>query len=213
MFFAMLMGMANPIPTLPPDGEKMAALGALAQRFRYAAVDAREIPFAAQSFDGVIANHMLYHVQNRTQALEEIRRVLLPGGVLAQGRLFDTLALSEGSSAVVLGDIDEVTLEDTLAELVEKYRKSASKLAAWLENAIPEGLTVFQAPENHRRRLRTTNMCENLNLQIKRRTRVASLFPNEASLLRLVSAILMETSEEWETSRKYLTLEYDQLPN
>jgi transposase-like protein len=56
-------------------------------------------------------------------------------------------------------------------------------------------------------------MIERLNREIKRRTRVASLFPNEASLLRLVSAILMETSEEWETSRKYLTLEYDQLPN
>jgi transposase-like protein len=64
-----------------------------------------------------------------------------------------------------------------------------------------------------RRRLRSTNMVERLNREIKRRTRVASLFPNEASLLRLVSAILMETSEEWETSRKYLTLEYDLLPN
>ena len=68
-------------------------------------------------------------------------------------------------------------------------------------------------PDALRRRLRTTNMLERLNREIKRRTRVASLFPNEASLLRLVSAILMETSEEWETSRKYLTLEYDLLPN
>ena len=57
------------------------------------------------------------------------------------------------------------------------------------------------------------DMLERLNREIKRRTRVASLFPNEASLLRLVSAILMETSEEWETGRKYLTLEYDLLPN
>ena len=101
---------------------------------------------------------------------------------------------------------DRAKAEERLAELVEKYRKSASRLAAWLENAIPEGLTVFQAPENHRRRLRTTNMCENLNLQIKRRTRVAGLFPNEASVLRIVTAILMETSEEWETGRAYLSL-------
>ena len=49
-------------------------------------------------------------------------------------------------------------------------------------------------------------MSENLNLQIKRRTRVAGLFPNEASVLRLVTAILMETSEEWETGRAYLSL-------
>lgn len=101
---------------------------------------------------------------------------------------------------------DRPRAEQRLAELVEKYRKSASKLAAWLEQAIPEGLTVFQAPETHRRRLRTSNASENLNLQIKRRTRVATLFPNEASVLRLVTAILMETSEEWETGRAYLSL-------
>ena len=57
-----------------------------------------------------------------------------------------------------------------------------------------------------RKRLRTSNMCENLNHQIKRRTRVAGLFPNENSVLRLVTAILMETSEEWETGKSYLTL-------
>jgi len=72
---------------------------------------------------------------------------------------------------------------------------------------------MFMLPYALRRRLRTTNMIERLNGEIKRRTRVAPLFPNEASLLRLVSAILMETSEEWETGRKYLTLEYDLLPN
>jgi transposase-like protein len=96
---------------------------------------------------------------------------------------------------------------------VEKYRSKAPRLSSWMEDNIPEGFTVFTLPYAMRRRLRTTNMIERLNREIKRRTRVASLFPNEASLLRLVSAILMETSEEWETSRKYLTLEYDQLPN
>ena len=96
---------------------------------------------------------------------------------------------------------------------VEKYRSKAPRLSAWMEENIPEGFTVFRLPYALRRRLRTTNMLERLNREIKRRTRVASLFPNEASLLRLVSAILMETSEEWETSRKYLILEYDLLPN
>jgi len=96
---------------------------------------------------------------------------------------------------------------------VEKYSSKAPRLSSWMEENIPEGFTVFMLPYAMRRRLRTTNMIERLNREIKRRTRVASLFPNEASLLRLVSAILMETSEEWETSRKYLTLEYDQLPN
>ena len=96
---------------------------------------------------------------------------------------------------------------------VESYRSKAPRLSSWMEENVPEGFTVFMLPYGMRPRLRTTNMLERLNREIKRRTQVASLFPNEASLLRLVSAILMETSEEWETSRKYLTLEYDLLPN
>jgi transposase-like protein len=96
---------------------------------------------------------------------------------------------------------------------VAKYQSKAPRLSSWMQENIPEGFTVFVLPYAMRQRLRTTNMLERLNREIKRRTRVASLFPNEASLLRLVSAILMETSEEWETSRKYLTLEYDLLPN
>jgi hypothetical protein len=75
-----------------------------------------------------------------------------------------------------------------------------------MERSIPEGLTVMRFEEAQRRRLRTSNMCENLNRQIKPRTRVIGLFPNENSVLRLVSAILMETSEEWETGKVYLTL-------
>ena len=95
--------------------------------------------------------------------------------------------------------------EARLAQLIEKYRKSAPALAKWMETAIPEGLTVMRFDEPLRKRLRTSNMCENLNRQIKRRTRVAGLFPNEKSVLRLVTAILMETSEEWETGKIYLS--------
>jgi transposase-like protein len=58
----------------------------------------------------------------------------------------------------------------------------------------------------HRKRLRTTNMLENLNKQVKRRTRVAGLFPNTESALRLVTAVLMEQSQEWETGKVYLTM-------
>lgn len=90
---------------------------------------------------------------------------------------------------------------------VKKYRTMAPKLAEWMEANVPEGLTAFALPSSHRRRLRTTNMLERINREIKRRTRVATLFPNEASALRLVSAVLMEISEEWETNRKYVTME------
>jgi transposase-like protein len=90
---------------------------------------------------------------------------------------------------------------------IRKYQKSAPKLAAWLAANVPDGLTVFTLPAAHRRRLRTSNLLERLNKEIKRRTRVATLFPNEAALLRLVSAVLMEISEEWETEKIYLRME------
>jgi transposase-like protein len=93
-----------------------------------------------------------------------------------------------------------------LGQMVSKYQGSAPELSAWLEANVPEGLTVFELPSSLRRRLRTTNMLERLNQEIKRRTRVATLFPNEASLLRLVSAILSEFSDEWETGKVYLTV-------
>ncbi|HID96007.1 MAG TPA: hypothetical protein EYP53_08135 [Candidatus Latescibacteria bacterium] len=61
-------------------------------------------------------------------------------------------------------------------------------------------------PPYHRTRMRTTNGIERLNKEIKRRTRVAGLFPNEDSLLRLVSAVLVETSDDWETGNVYLNI-------
>lgn len=100
-------------------------------------------------------------------------------------------------------DADRAQAE--LKRVTDKYRKSAPKLATWIEENIPEGLTVFRVPSSHRRRLRTSNMLERLNRELKRRTRVATLFPNEASLLRLITAVLMEQSEEWETGKRYLT--------
>ena len=95
--------------------------------------------------------------------------------------------------------------ETLLAQTVQQYAKSASKLAIWLETAIPEGLTVFAFPASHQQRLRTTNGLERLNQEIRRRTRVVGVFPNEASCLRLVTALAMETSDEWETGKVYLT--------
>ena len=94
--------------------------------------------------------------------------------------------------------------EAYLQQTVTRYANTASDLADWLETAIPEGLTVFDFPVEHRRRIRTSNVLERVSQEIKRRTRVIRIFPNPASCLRLVSAILMETSEDWETGRIYL---------
>jgi transposase-like protein len=114
--------------------------------------------------------------------------------------------------APVAADIRTVFNADTLAHaeerleaLIEKYAKSAPELSNWMQTAIPEGLQVFNLPEHKRKRLRTSNACETLNTQIKRRTKVAGLFPNTDSILRLVTAIVMEISEEWETGKAYLS--------
>ena len=99
---------------------------------------------------------------------------------------------------------DRHTAEGYLAKTVQKYARSAPALADWLEKNIPEGLTVFSFPASHRRRLRTANGLERLSREVKRRTRVVSIFPNEAACLRLISAVLMEIHEEWQTDRIYL---------
>jgi putative transposase len=107
----------------------------------------------------------------------------------------------------VLDSADEHTAGEQLGRVVRKYEKVAPKLAAWMEQNVPESFAVFRLPPTHRQRLRTTNMLERINRELKRRTRVATLFPNEASLLRLVTAVLMELSEEWETGKRYVTFE------
>lgn len=94
-----------------------------------------------------------------------------------------------------------------LKTCVHKYQKTAPRLSAWMEENLPEGLTVLAFPEEHQRKLRTTNGLERLNEEVKRRTRVARLFPNEESLLRLVTAVLMEKSDDWQTDKRYITLQ------
>ena len=102
---------------------------------------------------------------------------------------------------------DRASAERRLKDLVTDYTATAPKLAAWMEENLPQGFTVFSLPAAHQRRLRTTNALERVNMELKRRTRIAGLFPNEASLLRLVSALLAEISDEWETGKIYLNME------
>ena len=106
---------------------------------------------------------------------------------------------------VIFNADDRVHAEERLKDFVKTYEKSQPKLAAWAEENLPEGFAVFSFPEAHRKRLRTSNACENVNGQIKKRTRVVGLFPSEESLLRLVTGVLIEISETWETGKAYLT--------
>jgi putative transposase len=101
---------------------------------------------------------------------------------------------------------DKAEAQRLLNQAVERWQKEAPKLAEWAETNLPEGFAVFDYPSGHRTRLRTTNGLERINREIKRRTRVASIFPNAASCLRLVSALLAECDEEWMTAKIYLTM-------
>lgn len=99
---------------------------------------------------------------------------------------------------------DRTEAERLLKAALTLWCKEHPKLAEWAETAIPESLTVFDFPAAHRIRLRTTNGLERINRELRRRTRVASIFPNPDSCLRLVSALLAELDDEWMTGKVYL---------
>jgi transposase-like protein len=101
---------------------------------------------------------------------------------------------------------DRAEADRLLKIAVGKYREEMPRLADWMEENVAEGLTVFSLPEHHRRSLRTTNMLERLNKEIRRRTKVATLFPNPESVLRLVASILMETNDDWIGQSRYLNM-------
>jgi len=93
-----------------------------------------------------------------------------------------------------------------LAVAIAELEKKAPKTARLLEEHGEEILGVYALPEAHRKRMRTTNMLERQNQELKRRTRVVRVFPNAPSCLRLVSALLIETSQQW-MERLYLRME------
>ena len=102
---------------------------------------------------------------------------------------------------------DRPSAQARLKEVVATYAPGRAQ-AGRLDGGKPAPrLGHLRLPRRHQRRLRTSNALERVNMELKRRTRVAGLFPNEASLLRLVSALLAEYSDEWETGKTYLSME------
>jgi transposase-like protein len=95
---------------------------------------------------------------------------------------------------------------DRLKKAFKKYEESASRFSSWLEENGIEGLTFYQVPQEHWKKIRTNNVSERLNQEIKRRTRVARLFPNEAACMRLVTAVITEIHEDWISGVKYLSI-------
>lgn len=100
-------------------------------------------------------------------------------------------------------DMEEA--ERLLLKYVKKYEgKKADRLAKWMSENIREGLTIMNFPEKLRKFLRTNNLVERLNKEIKKRTRKVGIFPNEASCLRLATAVVVEISDKWANGKRYL---------
>lgn len=91
-------------------------------------------------------------------------------------------------------------------EFIDTFEKKAPKAVACLEEAFDDAMAVMTLPEKYRKRLRTTNMQERLNEEVRRRERVIRIFPNDESAWRLIGALLAEKNEQWQ-SRRYLNMD------
>jgi len=110
------------------------------------------------------------------------------------------------SIRAIFNALDKAEADRLLKLAIKEYQADMPQLATWMEENILEGLTVFQFPAEYRRRLRTSNMAERVNEEIRRRTRVVRIFSNVESCERLIGAIVMEISENWIAGKKYLSL-------
>lgn len=102
---------------------------------------------------------------------------------------------------------DPVRAREALRQVAAKWEKINPKVAAHIDESIEHCLAYLVFPSSHHKRIRTTNGLERLNQEFKRRTRVVRIFPNRESCLRLITALAMETSEEWITGKRYLDME------
>ena len=105
---------------------------------------------------------------------------------------------------------DRRCLEEAQRDLsawIQRWQGRYPRLTSWVEENIEQTLTYYRWPEQHHKHLRSTNMLERLNQEIKRRTFVIRIFPNEASCLRLVRALAVEVHENWIEQHRYLNME------
>ena len=120
----------------------------------------------------------------------------------------------KGQRQMVLALINTVFAQDTADAarqqwhaVADQFRPKFPKLAALLDEAEHDVLAFMDFPKAHRRQLASTNPLERVNAEIKRRTDVVGIFPNDASIVRLVGALLLEQNDEWQLQRRYMQLE------
>jgi putative transposase len=121
---------------------------------------------------------------------------------------------NKGQRQMVLALINTALAQDTTEGAHEQWRIVADqsrtklpKLATLLDNAENDVLAFMDFPRAHRKQIASTNPLERLNAEIKRRTDVVGIFPNDAAIVRLVGALLLEQNDEWQLQRRYLSLE------
>jgi putative transposase len=102
---------------------------------------------------------------------------------------------------------DLIEARRDLAAWLAKWSSKYSKLTGWVEDNIDETLTFYRLPRQHHKHLKSTNMLERLNEEIRRRTHVVRIFPNGDSCLRLVRALAVETHENWLEQHRYLNMD------
>jgi putative transposase len=120
----------------------------------------------------------------------------------------------KGQRQMVLALINTVFAQETAEAasaqwraVADQLREKFPKLAAMLDEAEADVLAFMQFPKAHRKQIASTNPLERLNAEIKRRTDVVGIFPNDPAIARLVGALLSEQNDEWQLQRRYMQLE------
>lgn len=120
----------------------------------------------------------------------------------------------KGQRQMVLALINTIFAQETPEAASDQWRSVADqlrerfpKLAEMMDEAEPDVLAFMGFPKAHRTQIHSTNPLERLNAEIKRRTNVVGIFPNEAAITRLVGAMLLEQNDEWQLKRRYMQLE------
>jgi putative transposase len=120
----------------------------------------------------------------------------------------------KGQRQMVLALINTIFAQETPEAASDQWRAVADqlrerfpKLADMLDEAETDVLAFMSFPKAHRTQIHSTNPLERLNAEIKRRTNVVGIFPNEAAITRLVGAMLLEQNDEWQLQRRYMQLE------